>query len=237
MSGPTRQSTEPRPSAELFEAVYRGDSLYGARPPWEIDRPQPAFVALEEAGHVQGAVLDPGCGTGDTAIFLADKGHTVTGVDFSVLAIADAQRKAAERGVDVTFRVDDVLDMTGDSEQFDTVVDGGTAPMFGPQGLTHYAAQLHRVSKPGAVAHVLAISESGAAHLQRRLAEEYAGLPSELPKNDGPDTVRRTVDYVTEGFRRHWTVESVTDSVVLYVLPSKDEIVEPAAWLYRFRRI
>ncbi|XTZ13625.1 class I SAM-dependent methyltransferase [Micromonospora echinospora] len=228
---------EPLPSLELFESVYRGESLYGERAPWEIERPQAAFVELEKAGLIRGDVFDAGCGTGETSLFLAGRGYAVTAVDFSAAAIATAQRKAADGGLDVSFHVDDVLNLSIGDGQFDTVIDSGTARMFGSQGLAAYAEQLHRVCRPGAVAHVLAISEAGAAALQRRLAEEYEGVPAELPKEEGPNALRLTVDHVSDGFSRYWATESVTDSVVLYVLPSKNEILEPEAWLYRFRRI
>jgi hypothetical protein len=43
------------------------DLLYEQRPPWEIGRPQPALLALAEAGAIHGRVLDMGCGTGEHA--------------------------------------------------------------------------------------------------------------------------------------------------------------------------
>jgi predicted RNA methylase len=62
------------PSRETFE------SMYAKKPPWDIGRPQAAFV--EAAGRVTGAVLDAGCGTGETALFFAGRGHPVLGIDF-----------------------------------------------------------------------------------------------------------------------------------------------------------
>jgi len=52
-----------------------------------------------------GSVLDAGCGTGATALFLAGRGCKVTGSDFLDLPIHQAQRKAADRGVPATFLV------------------------------------------------------------------------------------------------------------------------------------
>src|SRR6059036_2194884 len=45
--------------------------------------------------------LDAGCGTGFLAFELAARGHHVTGVDFAPAMIAEARRKAAERGVSI----------------------------------------------------------------------------------------------------------------------------------------
>jgi SAM-dependent methyltransferase len=50
------------------------DALYAGTPPWDIGRPQPAFLALAEAGAVRGRVLDVGCGTGEHALMAAGSG-------------------------------------------------------------------------------------------------------------------------------------------------------------------
>ncbi len=48
-------------------------------------------------------MLDLGCGTGELALRLAEKGFDVTGVDVSEQMLAIAQMKAQERGVDLSF--------------------------------------------------------------------------------------------------------------------------------------
>jgi|SRR3954468_18346756 hypothetical protein len=47
------------------------DDLYASPPPWDIGRPQPAFLALVDEGHVTGRVLDAGCGTGQHTLMAA----------------------------------------------------------------------------------------------------------------------------------------------------------------------
>jgi 2-polyprenyl-3-methyl-5-hydroxy-6-metoxy-1,4-benzoquinol methylase len=71
--------------------------------PWDIGKPQKPF--LDAADQITGSILDAGCGTGDTALFFAGRGCTVTGIDFVEEAIRRAKRKAAERGLTVTFLV------------------------------------------------------------------------------------------------------------------------------------
>src|SRR6266568_9194203 len=43
--------------------------------------------------------LDIGCGTGDLAIKLAERGYQVTGIDLSDVAIDQARKRAADQGV------------------------------------------------------------------------------------------------------------------------------------------
>jgi SAM-dependent methyltransferase len=59
------------------------DSYAGPPPPWDIGRPQPAFVRLAEAGTFTGALLDAGCGTGEHTVLAARHGARVIGIDVS----------------------------------------------------------------------------------------------------------------------------------------------------------
>jgi 2-polyprenyl-3-methyl-5-hydroxy-6-metoxy-1,4-benzoquinol methylase len=89
------------PDHTTFEQTYAGKA------PWDIGKPQAPFVAV--AARVTSSVLDAGCGTGDTALFFAARGHRVTGIDFVEEAIRRARAKAAERGLAVEFLVKDAL--------------------------------------------------------------------------------------------------------------------------------
>src|SRR5712691_12380499 len=89
-----------RPSLSSWEDAYK------TVPPWDVGRPQPAFVELVKAGELNsGSVLDVGCGTGENALYLAGNGFSVTGVDLTSRAIAAARAKAAERKQRVDFRI------------------------------------------------------------------------------------------------------------------------------------
>ena len=75
------------------------DSYTGDEPaPWDIGRPQPAFVRLAHEDRLSGRVLDAGCGTGENALLAAGRGADVVGIDVAPTAIARARAKAAERG-------------------------------------------------------------------------------------------------------------------------------------------
>jgi hypothetical protein len=60
----------PVPDRATFESAYVGQA------PWDIGRPQQAF--LDVADRITGSILDAGCGTGDNALFFASRGHKVS---------------------------------------------------------------------------------------------------------------------------------------------------------------
>jgi SAM-dependent methyltransferase len=104
--------------------------LYTVTPPWDIGRPQPAFVALAQTGAIRGRVLDIGCGTGEHALMAAELGLDATGIDMATAAIEAAQRKARDRGLNTRFLVWDAFELTALKEQFDTVLDSGLFHIF-----------------------------------------------------------------------------------------------------------
>lgn len=144
-----------RPRSE-FDSAY----AEGSTPPWDIGEPQPAIVQLERTGQISGRVLDAGCGTGEHAIYLAQRGYDALGIDFAPRAIALADQKAAARNAPAQFAVADALELTG-PPRFDTVVDCGLFHVFGAQDQAKYVANLHAVCRPGALVHVLALSNRG----------------------------------------------------------------------------
>lgn len=232
MTEPATRFSDVDTLASTFESIYRGESPFGTCPPWEIGGPQPAFVTIEEAGLVNGAVTDPGCGTGDNALYMASKGYAVTGLDLSPTAIATARRRAEERGLDATFSVANVVDLSGYDGCFDTVLDSGMAHSLDPGTCQIYAAVLHRICRPGAVVHVLAVSPEGAEVLQERLAAVLPQIPAKLPEF-GP---RRTTAGLCDCFAEGWTTESITDATMRSILPTSRELIDVPAWLARFRR-
>ncbi len=80
------------------------------------------FLVAEVAGLAPGRALDVACGEGRNAIWLAERGWTVTGVDFSPVALDKARRLAAGRSVTVAWELADVTDDTPITAQFDLVI-------------------------------------------------------------------------------------------------------------------
>ena len=135
------------------------DAMYTATPPWDIDRPQPTFVALVEKGVVRGEVLDVGCGTGEHALMAAEVGLDATGIDMAVAAIERAQGKARERGLPVRFVVHDALDLVSLGEHYDTVLDSGLFHVFEDQDRVRFVDGLRRVVVAGGTYHLLCFSD------------------------------------------------------------------------------
>ena len=135
------------------------DSYAGPPPPWDIGRPQPAFVRLAEAGRLTGALLDAGCGTGEHTILAARHGARALGVDISPRAIKAARRKATERGIDVSFRVLDALHLDTLGQSFDTIIDSGLFHVFDDAARSQYVTALHAVLRPGGHLHLMCFSD------------------------------------------------------------------------------
>jgi malonyl-CoA O-methyltransferase len=103
-------------------------------------------VVRVAVGDVRGLeVLDLGCGTGRHALWLADRGATVTGVDFSERMLAEARRKPGAEVVQ--FIVHDVQDrLPFPDGRFDLVVSGLVLEHLG--NTDHFFAEARRVLKP-----------------------------------------------------------------------------------------
>jgi len=101
------------------------DSSYLGVPPWDIGGPQPEIARLAARGEIQGDVLDVGCGTGENSIYLSRLGRKVVGIDSSPTAIKRAKAKAERLGVDVTFLVEDALELQRLNRVFDSIIDSG----------------------------------------------------------------------------------------------------------------
>jgi len=80
------------------------------------------FVAELTEDLPPGTALDLGCGQGRNAIWLARRGHEVTGIDLSPVAIEQARRLAAEAGVDVEFHAEDLTGWDPGDRRWDLVV-------------------------------------------------------------------------------------------------------------------
>jgi 2-polyprenyl-3-methyl-5-hydroxy-6-metoxy-1,4-benzoquinol methylase len=151
---------------ERFEGYYSAP-----RAPWDIGRPQRAF--LEAGDEIRGRVIDLGCGTGELPIWLAGRGCTVTGVDLLAKPLDLAREKAAHRGVPVNFLLMDAVDVGTIPERFDAATDCGLFHTFDDAGRRRYVAALARLLEPGARLFLLCFSTAEPGdHGPRRVSED-----------------------------------------------------------------
>jgi cyclopropane fatty-acyl-phospholipid synthase-like methyltransferase len=151
-------------TAVAFNKAYAGLQ----RPPWDTDGPTPFVQDLVQAGQVRGDVLDAGCGTGENAIYLAVQGYRVVAFDAAPAAIEKARVKARQRGVAATFAVVDARELMAWDARFETIIDSGLFHVMGKNAdRLRYARALRRVSRPGAVVHLLAFKDRGPRWLGR----------------------------------------------------------------------
>jgi SAM-dependent methyltransferase len=199
------------PDRSTFEAMYAGQA------PWDIGKPQKAFVKI--ADQITGSILDAGCGSGDNALFFAECGCKVTGIDFLEVPIQRAQRNAAERGVAVTFLVKDAMTLKDWSERFDNVIDSGLFHVFSDDDRRRYVEGLATVLKPGGRLFLMCFSD-------------------EEPGTQGPRRVSQKE--FRDAFAEGWKIESIEP----YRVETRPDIKEftfseggPKAWFVVVRRV
>jgi len=121
----------------------------------------PELVGLVESGRLTPSTLPPGravdlgCGTGGNALFLAEHGFDAVGVDFSRVAVEQAQRAAERLGLAdrARFVVGDVTAerSPGADGPFDLVVAYNTLQDLWGRARPAMAATVRRLSRPGTV--------------------------------------------------------------------------------------
>jgi SAM-dependent methyltransferase len=197
-------------SRDHFRQAYEG------QPPWDIGRPQPVFV--EAAGQITGSVIDAGCGTGENALFFAERGRKVTGIDYLEQPIVEARRKAQQRNLPATFLVVDALRLEELGEAFDSVIDCGLFHVFSDADRARYVKGLASVARPAGRLFLLCFSD-------------------QEPPGDGPRRVSQ--QELHEAFANGWTIESI-QAARFEVRPDLEGIKfsegGPMAWFCVIRR-
>jgi SAM-dependent methyltransferase len=96
--------------------------------PWDTGTPDTLLVdAIESRLITPGRTLEVGCGTGTNAIFLAQRGFDVLGIDISEVAVDKARAKAQGR---CRFEVVDFLAAVPSGGPFQFVFDRGCFHAF-----------------------------------------------------------------------------------------------------------
>ena len=185
--------------------VMSFDSMYkSGTPPWDINKPQQAFVDLFNGGKIKGPVLDIGCGTGENALFLADHGLTVTGIDFSRHAINKAILKVARKYIctNLTFRIQDLFQLSTNGSKYKTVIDCGVFHIFNHNWRIKYQEKMYQLLQGNGLLALLVFSDKEPLGI---------GPPHRISK-----TIIETI------FIEHkWKIESITEEKFEHNFPSK----------------
>jgi len=185
--------SSPHPQLGSQNPWHRPDDLYASRPAWDIGRPQPAFLALTDAGEVRGRVLDAGCGTGEHVLMCAGRGMDATGIDLAAKALEAATKKARDRGLTARFLHHDARKLTDLGESFDTILDCGLFHIFNDDDRAAFVDSLRAVLRPGGRYFVLCFSD-------------------QQPGDQGPRRVTR--DEIEASFADGWRVDSIEAATI-----------------------
>ncbi len=121
-----------------------------------------------------GTALDLGAGPGTQAMALAQRGFKVTATDISDTAVSQAQETAQEKGLDIDFRQDDILNSKLDPV-FDFVFDRGCFHVLPPEHRQDYVSTVARLIKPGGYLFLKCFSQ-----LETRESGPYRFTPAEI---------------------------------------------------------
>jgi SAM-dependent methyltransferase len=133
-----------------MEDIYR--KIPPEKIPWNIETPPDILVRLVRNRRlVPCRTIEFGCGAGNYAVWLAQQGFDVTGIDISPSAIELAQENARSQGVQCTFLVADVLgDLPEVKGPFDFSFDWELLHHIYPDDRPRYVANVARLLRPGA---------------------------------------------------------------------------------------
>jgi SAM-dependent methyltransferase len=120
------------------------DSYASGELPWDTGEPEPLLVDFVAAGRVAPTrTLEIGTGTGTNAIWLAERGFEVLGIDVAPLAIERANAKLNGRDLGCRFATLDFLASSPPDGPFQFVFDRGCFHVFDePEERARFSAQV-----------------------------------------------------------------------------------------------
>ena len=120
--------------------------------PWDREAVPTRIVEVVHERSSTGLALDLGCGTGRDAVYLAERGWTVTGIDGVKQAIDAARERSRGAGVDVNWILGDVtqLETLDLEESFDFVLDRGCFHALSDSARERCAQGVTSRASPGA---------------------------------------------------------------------------------------
>ncbi|MFC5862160.1 class I SAM-dependent methyltransferase [Acidicapsa dinghuensis] len=119
--------------------------------PWDTGEPEPLLIEFVTSGRIQPSLtLEVGAGTGTNALWMAERGFNVLGIDVAPLAVERATQKLDGRALDCRFQTLDFLTGAPPEDSFEFVFDRGCLHVFDePEERGHFAARIGTTLAPG----------------------------------------------------------------------------------------
>ena len=146
-----------------LKMMARWDKFYhdGKTAPWDSHVPAEDLVKIVENGKIKkGRTIVLGCGTGNNAIYLAQQGFEVVGLDVSPTGLGIAQQRAEKAGVKVRWMLADVLNPP-QLKPFDFIFDRGCYHNVRYVDAKGFVNSVKELSRPGTQIHILSLNRKG----------------------------------------------------------------------------
>ena len=119
--------------------------------PWDTGEPELLLVEFVGSGRVVPCrTLEIGAGTGTNALWLAERGFDVVGIDIAPLAVERAAVKLGGRDLRCCFQTLDFLDADPPDPPFQFVFDRGCFHVFDePDERSRFASRVASILAPG----------------------------------------------------------------------------------------
>ena len=132
-----------------MERIYRG--IPPENIPWNMPKPPALLVEAVETGKIKPCKgVDLGCGTGSYAVWMAQNGFDMTGIDFSEQAVRLAEELAKSKDVSCRFVAVDLLgDLKEFHGSFGFAYDWELMHHIFPKDRRKYVQNVHHILRPG----------------------------------------------------------------------------------------
>lgn len=158
---------------DVWEREYRNPQLVAFGDDAQKDvRNFLSFLRKKEKKELSGLqVLDLGSGIGKNALHIARMGNDVKGIEISPTAVATAEQRAKDEGVNIEYKVRSIGEaFPFPDDTFDIVLDVMVSNSLNEAEREVYIQEVHRTLKKGEYFFVRALCKDGDKHAKALLA-------------------------------------------------------------------
>lgn len=148
--------TEAPSTSTEFDKIYNSSLAHWM---WSDTRIPNELKQLVADNHPKTS-LELGCGLGRFSTYMAAQGIAATGIDFSAIAIAKANKRTVNAEYKPTFLTGDVTNLEMLANPFDAAFDVGCFHCLNETGQKKYVSETYRLLKPGSTLLIWALDSS-----------------------------------------------------------------------------